>query len=72
MLSCREATRLLSERCERPLDLRERAALRLHLMVCSGCSRFGRQVDVMRGALRSFRDRDEPAAPRDETDVPRK
>jgi len=59
MMSCREATRMMSEAAERRLGLGERLSLRLHLALCAGCRRFGRQVDVLRQAMRTFRERRE-------------
>jgi len=50
MMNCQEATRLFSEAQERELSLKERAALKLHVMMCSGCRNFANQM----GALRSF------------------
>lgn len=55
MLTCKEATRLISERQERPLGLRERWSLRLHLWICVYCRRFERQLSMMRLALRQLR-----------------
>lgn len=54
MLKCFGATRLLSDAKERPLGSSERMALRLHLLMCSACRRFGRQVDVLRRAARAY------------------
>ena len=54
MLSCREATRLLSERQERDLRKGERMALSVHTLLCSGCRQFGRQVVFLRQAMRGF------------------
>ncbi|HQR70766.1 MAG TPA: zf-HC2 domain-containing protein [Burkholderiaceae bacterium] len=54
MLNCREVTRLVSESQERPLRVNERMGLRLHLMMCSGCRNFERQMAVMRSAMREF------------------
>ncbi|WP_231999974.1 zf-HC2 domain-containing protein [Hydrogenophilus thermoluteolus] len=45
MMNCQEATRLLSEARERPLSVTEKWALRFHLLMCSGCRRFGTHVD---------------------------
>lgn len=59
MLTCDEATRLLSERRERPLTLREKMSLRLHTAMCSACRTFGTQVDELGDMMRSFRDRDD-------------
>ena len=44
MMNCREATRLLSERQERPLGLREQLSLRVHLLLCHLCREFGKLV----------------------------
>jgi hypothetical protein len=51
-ITCRHAHRLLSERADRPLSRAERWRLRLHLLVCEMCSRFERQVGIMRAAVR--------------------
>lgn len=40
MLSCYKATALISLSHERPLVFREKASLRLHLMICSMCRNF--------------------------------
>jgi hypothetical protein len=55
MLSCKEATRLLSQAQDRPLALGERVKLRLHLVVCTACTRFERQLAFMRTALSRYR-----------------
>lgn len=54
MLSCREATRLLSEARERELGLSERVSLAFHTAMCSGCRHFGRQMPLMSEAMRRF------------------
>jgi hypothetical protein len=55
MLSCKEVTRLLSQAQDRPLALGERIKLRLHLAVCTACTRFARQLAFMRTALSRYR-----------------
>lgn len=52
MLTCKDASHLLSERQERPLGTRERWGLRLHLWICASCRHFARQLAFMRQALR--------------------
>lgn len=54
MMNCSEATRLLSESQERTLTLKERMALRLHLMMCSGCTNFGANLKFIRKAMRAY------------------
>lgn len=60
MLSCNDATRLMSQEQDRPLGLRERIALRLHVLICDACRNYRRQMDVLRAACRRFRDGDTP------------
>lgn len=57
MLTCKEATRRLSESLDRPLTLSERLSLRLHLAMCRGCSNYERQMVMLREACRRFLDR---------------
>ena len=59
MLSCHDATRMLSEAQERRLGVLERVSLRLHLAICAACRRFDRQLLLLRHAMRAFRDRRE-------------
>ena len=54
MLTCKEATKLISQEQDRPLSIKERAALRLHLMMCSGCNNYNKQMEVIRKACRRF------------------
>ena len=48
MLSCKDATRMCSEALDRPLGLRERLTLRMHLMMCSGCTNYHEQMVWLR------------------------
>lgn len=50
MLNCKETTRLLSESQDRPLGLGERAALKLHLLMCKGCTNYSHQMSFIRQA----------------------
>lgn len=68
MLTCKDASHLLSERQERPLGFRERWSLRMHLWLCLNCRRFERQMTLMRQALRLLGKRAEVEA--DSTDLP--
>lgn len=54
MLNCHDATKLMSESQERKLAINERMPLKLHVMMCSGCRNFGRQMNMLRQAARSF------------------
>ena len=55
VISCKEASRLLSEAQDRPLGWLERTKLRAHLALCDLCSRFSAQLAVMREAMQRYR-----------------
>jgi hypothetical protein len=55
LLSCKEATRVVSQAQERSLSAFERWKLRMHLAVCAKCTRFERQLRFIREALRRYR-----------------
>ena len=54
MLSCKEATRLLTEKLDRPLSFSERLALGVHLAMCRGCTHFERQMGFLRVACHRY------------------
>lgn len=54
MLNCREVTELCSEELDRALGLRERMALRTHLMMCAGCTQFRAQMATMRRLMQAY------------------
>ncbi|MCX7155729.1 MAG: zf-HC2 domain-containing protein [Rhodocyclales bacterium] len=54
MLSCKQATELMSHEQDRTLALSERIGLRLHLWICAGCANYRRQIGVLRSACRRF------------------
>ncbi|MGM0594769.1 MAG: zf-HC2 domain-containing protein [Pseudomonadota bacterium] len=51
MLTCKHATKLISRQQDGPVPLHKRVALRLHLMMCSGCRNYRRQIRFLRRAL---------------------
>jgi len=56
--SCREAVRLQSEQMDHSLNLTQRLGLRLHLLLCKWCRRYGAQIRFLRSVGRQ-----EPHAP---------
>lgn len=50
MMNCKQATQLLSQGQDRKLGLMERIGLRLHLLICSGCTNFNKQMRFIRSA----------------------
>jgi len=61
MLTCKDASHLISVYQERPLGFRERWSLRMHLWVCANCRRFERQMILLRQAMRALVKRAEGA-----------
>jgi putative zinc finger protein len=53
MLSCRHATRLVSDGLDRSLSLAERLSLGVHLLGCPQCARFRRAACWLHRALAS-------------------
>ncbi len=54
MLSCKEVTRLVSESLDRKLPLSQRIAMRMHLLMCKLCSRYKKQLLLIREAIRHY------------------
>jgi hypothetical protein len=54
MLTCKEASRLISEQLDRDLPIADRAALRVHLAICTACTRLTRQFEFLRRAARQY------------------
>lgn len=63
MLNCNEVTNLCSDELERPLAMWERMKLKMHLMMCTGCSNYRTQMGAIRAAMHRYAegraDRDE-------------
>ncbi|WP_349743471.1 zf-HC2 domain-containing protein [Roseateles cavernae] len=53
--SCKQVTHLVLQAEDRALPLRERLAVRLHMLVCQACPRFADQVALMRSASKRWR-----------------
>jgi len=54
ILSCKEATRLVSQGLDRKLGFGERVTLRVHLAICNGCTNFKDQVAFLRRAVKQL------------------
>lgn len=54
-LTCQQAAALMLAREDRALPLADRAALRLHLVICKACPRFESQLLTMRHAMKQWR-----------------
>ena len=54
MLSCKQASQVISQSLDRPLTMRERFALNLHLLICKYCKRFSQQLQTLRVAMNTM------------------
>ncbi|MDY7115028.1 zf-HC2 domain-containing protein [Halomonas sp. SSL-5] len=50
MMMCKEATRLMSLKQDRPLTFQERVSLRIHLSMCGACRECDRQFILLHKA----------------------
>jgi hypothetical protein len=62
-LTCKEASRLLSEELDGKLTFAQRASLRLHLTLCDACTRVRAQFKFIRRALSSYSSPDDKPPP---------
>lgn len=54
MLSCKQVTQICSQEMERDLQLQERVSMRMHLVMCSGCSNFRKQMQTLRTTMQQY------------------
>ncbi len=54
--NCRQAVRAQSDALERPPTLTTRLGLRLHLLMCKWCRRYGQQIRFLRTATHEHGD----------------
>jgi len=55
MLTCKQASQLISQSLDRDLSLMERFTLRLHLLICRYCLRFNQQLKALRVVFKRMR-----------------
>jgi predicted anti-sigma-YlaC factor YlaD len=61
--NCREATRLQSEALDRSLGLGQRIGLRIHLILCQWCRRYGKQIGFLRSAAHRHEEHEQSLPP---------
>lgn len=59
MPSCKEISQLVSASMDCKLPLRKRLSIRLHLLMCSLCRRYEKQLQLLRGGTRHYANPDE-------------
>lgn len=60
MLNCKQATKLMSQGMDRDLSLGRKMSLRFHLMMCSGCRNFSKQLEFLRQGCRKISQEQKP------------
>jgi hypothetical protein len=64
MLSCNDATRLISQSMDASLPITKRIGVRIHLLTCIFCTRYERQLQLIRKSLRRLAaEEDHPERP---------
>lgn len=61
--NCREVSRLQSDTLEQSLPLARRVGLRIHLLLCRWCRRYGEQIRFLRHAVREHPEQVNAASP---------
>ena len=56
MLTCKDISKLISESLDRKLPLRKRIGVKFHLMMCSLCRTYNRQMLALRSTLQRASD----------------
>lgn len=54
MLNCKQASELMSQAMDTELPFGKKMSLKVHLMMCHGCSNFMRQISFLHKAARHF------------------
>ncbi len=56
MLRCKQATELMSQSQDRALTWNERLRLKLHMLICSGCTNCNKQMRFIHKAMQQFKE----------------
>lgn len=54
MLTCKQASELISQSLDQRLSWYNRLKLRLHLSICDACTQFSRQLGRLRAAIQNW------------------
>ncbi len=56
MMNCKHASQLISRSQDQKLTLKERIYLKFHLVMCSGCTNYRKQMEYIRKAMQQLRE----------------
>jgi hypothetical protein len=59
MYNCKEVTRMVSESLDRKLPLHQRMGIRVHLFMCKFCSRYRKQLLLLRAVMQRYAESDD-------------
>ena len=48
MLTCKQASQIISQSLDKPLSRSDRLKLKFHLLICKACSRFNKQLHLIK------------------------
>jgi len=51
MLTCKQASQLISQSLDEPLSWSDRMKLKFHLFICNACTRFNQQLRLIKNAV---------------------
>jgi hypothetical protein len=54
MLTCKQASELISQSLDQRLSWYNRLKLRMHLSICDACTQFSRQLGRLRAAIKNW------------------
>jgi hypothetical protein len=70
MLNCKQVTAVCSSEMERPLRWAEQLSLHTHLMMCTGCSNYRKQLKTLREVMQAYADGKAPPVVESRPDAP--
>lgn len=51
MLTCKQASQIISQSLDNPLSWSDRVKLKFHLFICDACTRFSQQLRLIKDAV---------------------
>lgn len=55
MLTCKQASQVISQSLDRPLSRSDRMKLKFHLFICKACNRFNQQLRLLSHVVKHIR-----------------
>ena len=55
MLTCKQASQIISQSLDGPLSFSDRMKLKFHLFICDACNRFNQQLRLLSHAVQRIR-----------------